>query len=425
MGKHTCIAWAPIPWGKCRVLFTRNNKKAKLSKVDNESVHEGHPIPDLPFHIITNILLRLPAKCIFQLRHHTRSTDLLYDLTTDLYFMRAHLDQDRDTPTIVVRSRSQLIDNCIELFLFDDKAEYVEATSFDLSSYGDERPTDLWGSYDGFLLFTSQVSHLWKFCIWNPITKEQVTVTSPSRLLSVCGFYFHPCKKEYEVVVCRYAARKFDFQILNLRTKHRRSVGRCSYPPSTKRPPVFINGTFYWMVDCLRYGLWNNYVRPSLSDSILSFNIETEEFSTMEAVVPCNYTSTQRRYPGNEFQLFDLEGELSLFDPSSRTEVVIWVFNNNTKRWDKKHSVISPYHEHKWYFYSCFTEFEYIKMKGEFIAYHWLGTRKYIYNLSSRTWKMFEKKEFQRDRITTTIHTQSLVSLDAADSVIPLKNIDV
>ncbi|XP_026444837.1 uncharacterized protein LOC113345258 [Papaver somniferum] len=425
MGKHPCIAWAPILWGKCRVLFLRNNKKSKLSKVDNESVHEGHPIPNLPFHIITNILLRLPAKCIFQLRHHTRSTDLLYDLTTDPYYMRAHLDQARATPTIVVRSLSQPIDNCIELFLFDDKAEYVEATSFDLSSYGEERPTDLWGSYDGFLLFTSQARHLWQFCIWNPITKEQVTVTSPSRLLSVCGFYFHPCKKEYEVVVCRYTARKFDFQILNLRTKHRRSVGSGSYPPSTKIPPVFINGTFYWMVDWLAYFISNNCVLPSLSDAILSFNIETEEFSTMESAVPCNYTPTQRRYPGNEFQLFDLEGELSLFDPSSRTEVVIWVFNNNTKRWYKKHSVISPYHEQKWYFYSYFTEFEYIKMKGEFIAYHCWGTSKpYIYNVSSGTWKLFEIKGFERD-CTTTIHTQSLVSLDAADSVIPLENIDV
>ncbi|XP_026444834.1 uncharacterized protein LOC113345252 [Papaver somniferum] len=425
MGKHPCIAWAPILWGKCLVLFTRNNKKSKLSKVGNESVHEGHPIPDLPFHIITNILLRLPAKSLFQLRHHTSSTDLLYDLTTDPYFMRAHLDQARSTPTIVVRSLSQPIDNCIELFLFDDKAEYVEATSFDLSSYGEERPTDLWGSYDGFLLFTSQARHLWQFCIWNPITKEQVIVTSPSRLLSVCGFYFHPCKKEYEVVVCRYTARKFNFQILNLRTKHRRSVGSGSYPPSTKRPPVFINGTFYWMVDWLAYFISNNCVLPSLSDAILSFNIETEEFSTMESAVPCNYNPTQRRYPGNEFQLFDLEGELSLFDPSSRTEVVIWVFNNNTKRWYKKHSVISPYHDQKWYFYSYFTEFEYIKMKGEFIAYHCWGTGKpYIYNVSSGTWKLFEIKGFERD-CTTTTHTQSLVSLDAADSVIPLENIDV
>ncbi|XP_026458404.1 putative F-box protein At5g62660 [Papaver somniferum] len=480
MGKqHPCIAWVPILWDM--LLSTKNKAEDSVEEdpppVPNlrsdiitntlpnlpayiitntldrhpfselpeliRAIEKSRPIPHLPSDIISNILSRLPAKSIFQLWQQTNQQCLLYQLTTDPYFMRTHLDRRPATPTIVGQSSPQSIDNNIKLFLFDGIPcnehcnNIEEVTSLDLRSWNCRRPIYICGSYDGFLLL-STINGCQKpiFCIWNPITKEQVIVTSPPCVIPeprvagpirqnpetwVCGFYFHPCKKEYEVICVRLltGTNIWVYQILNLRTKQGRSVGSCFYPPCRRRLPVFINGTFYWMVNRAMYWVENG-VYPSLTNSILSFNLETEKFNTMEVVKPSNESPMHRDV---DFELFDLDGELGLFDPLSSTDpqvAVIWVFNYNAKRWDKKHLMTSSPVRKYW---KSFREIDYVKMSGEFILHPWHSLDKewYVYTLRLGTWKVFNRKTSEKHDYVTAIHTHSLVSLDAADSVIPIQ----
>ncbi|RZC62984.1 hypothetical protein C5167_024735 [Papaver somniferum] len=194
-------------------------------------IEKARPLPDLPLDIIvTDIFTRLPAECIFQLWQQTNSSDVLYDyFTINANFIRAHLDRGfrAITPTIVIQSLTQYVGNVVKLFISEDGTaeNFKAATSLDLLAV---------------------------FRIWNPITKEQV-ILAPRRYtpVRVCGFYFHPLKKEYEVVCVRTSRTKprWDFQILSLRTKSKRGVGTCYYGPSIKKPAsVFVNGTLYWMV---------------------------------------------------------------------------------------------------------------------------------------------------------------------------------
>ncbi|XP_026384510.1 uncharacterized protein LOC113280078 [Papaver somniferum] len=232
-------------------------------------IEKARPLPDLPLDIIvTDIFTRLPAECIFQLWQQTNSSDVLYDyFTINANFIRAHLDRGfrAITPTIVIQSLTQYVGNVVKLFISEDGTaeNFKAATSLDLlgscnnpynckAPFSEEQATHL-GSCHGFLIFECLLIHFSAvFRIWNPITKEQV-ILAPRRYtpVRVCGFYFHPLKKEYEVVCVRTSRTKprWDFQILSLRTKSKRGVGTCYYGPSIKKPAsVFVNGTLYWMV---------------------------------------------------------------------------------------------------------------------------------------------------------------------------------
>ncbi|KAI3839110.1 hypothetical protein MKW98_029447, partial [Papaver atlanticum] len=145
--------------------------------------------------------------------------------------------------------------------------------------------------------------------------------------IHVCGLYFNPVRKNNELLYYTIDdlapfGQYCNFGAHNLRTKLRRDVGKFSYPPSRHRPPVIIKGTLlYWMIDRSETVFSVNRVfRPPFSDSIMSFNIETEEFSTLEPGGP-KYSTTE---PGgqdsdgmlriDQLHLSEMDGELCLCD---------------------------------------------------------------------------------------------------------------
>ncbi|RZC52668.1 hypothetical protein C5167_021094 [Papaver somniferum] len=373
--------------GECLPLFANNKAvlpdshenhvpdNTQISPLDNLLVVDGPlPLPDLPTDIIADIFGRLPAKCIFSLQ---RDSQALYDLTTTPLFTRTHLNR-ATSPCIVVQSLTLRFNSCIKIFLFDENSENrVEAISLDLrrcDAYCWGKSMILFDSYDGFLLFKDDHSRWPVFCIWNPITKQQVIVTSRCSHYYVCGLYFHPRKKEYELLyVCFIAGRQNEFYILCIRTNQRRRAGSGRYRPSNASPAVILNGTLHWMVD--RKGYFSeNHVFPSLSNSILSFNIETEELSTMEAVMPFDDILTRF---GEQLQLFEMKGDLCLFDPSSMFEVLIWVFNYMTKCWVKAHSAatVSKTRRKTYFWQDDAWMTDYIR------KYHWMAKRVILYIL--------------------------------------------
>lgn len=418
--------------GECLPLFANNKAvlpdshenhvpdNTQISPLDNLLVVDGPlPLPDLPTDIIADIFGRLPAKCIFSLQ---RDSQALYDLTTTPLFTRTHLNR-ATSPCIVVQSLTLRFNSCIKIFLFDENSENrVEAISLDLSrcdAYSWGKSMILFDSYDGFLLFKDDHSRWPVFCIWNPITKQQVIVTSRCSHYYVCGLYFHPRKKEYELLyVCFIAGRQNEFYILCIRTNQRRRAGSGRYRPSNASPAVILNGTLHWMVD--RKGYFSeNHVFPSLSNSILSFNIETEELSTMEAVMPFDDDILTRF--GEQLQLFEMKGDLCLFDPSSMFEVLIWVFNYMTKCWVKAHSAATVSKTRKNVYWN-FEKVLYYRKKDLLLARRRVDDRLCIYNLLGDlpTCDFIYKQGFERDRCTAIMHTHGLVYLNAADSEISL-----
>ncbi|OVA16045.1 F-box associated domain [Macleaya cordata] len=322
-------------------LLVVDDPLSDLPSVNNHLHHllaVDDPLPDLPYHIIIDILSRLPAECVFQCQHVSRPLDVL---TTTPFFTHTHLNQA--TPVIIVQSFSQSSDRDIKFYFIDKGAKKIEATSMKLEfcSMDKKDPIMLFGSYDGFLLFRNISKWRLVFFIWNPIMKQQVTLTSPRPFLYVCGFYFHPLKREYQVLFLCRSFREFEFHILTLGTKSSsRNVGSFSFPSSVERPPEIINGTLYWMVDVQHY-YDVNHVYPSRKHLIVPFKIETEQFNTLQHA-GCARLS---RISLEKVHLLELEGRLCLCDPAtyaSSTELNLWVLNPNTKWWFFKYILGLP-----------------------------------------------------------------------------------
>ncbi|OVA08271.1 F-box domain [Macleaya cordata] len=444
-----CMTWVSILWGQLRGLFIKNgavdnpvhdlqavdDPLPDLPTVDNpvhdlQAVDDPLPtvdnplshlprvddhLPDLPYHIITDILSRLPAKCVFQCQRVSRQLNVL---ATTPFFIHTHLN--RATSVTALHSITQSSDRDIKLYFIEEESEKIEVTSLklDFCYMRKNEPIMLFGSYNGFLQFRNQSYFRPFFFICNPITKQQVTVTTPCSDMYVCGFYFHPLKREYEMLYLYEDGAQFEFHIVSLGTKSWRNIGNYSYPPSFDRPPIIINGTLYWMVNSFLYH-YGNRVYPSCSGSILSFKIETQEFSTMQHGGPLCGSPYTHKY----MQLLEIEGQLGLCEPtiSNTTTLVLWVLNHRTKWWDKRHIVTLPMYVMPRYVSAWPNVFnvEVLKIKnGELLLRQ--ENRLLVYNLHLSTYRIVQKKGFEDDNFRAMIHTHSIVSLDT-DSVISLR----
>ncbi|KAI3983234.1 hypothetical protein MKX01_015554 [Papaver californicum] len=93
----------------------------------------------------------------------------------------------------------------------------------------------------------------------------------------------------------------------------------------------------------------NRVSRPPLSDSLMSFNVETEEFSTLEPGGR-KYSTTE---PQGDFSdgmmvidqlhLTEMDGELCLCDFGNfNTQLLLSIYNHATQCWSTRTIVIPP-----------------------------------------------------------------------------------
>ncbi|KAI3888679.1 hypothetical protein MKW92_011663 [Papaver armeniacum] len=311
---------------------------------------------DLPRDIILDILSRLPAELIFKCQCESRPLQVL---TTTPFF--THMQRQRSSSVIVVQlhsSKESLGSEFTKLCYMNKEFERIEENFMrSLYTVGSPSyvvsPRFLLGSYDGFLTFSDSSGLPRSFCMWNPITGEQLTVEDKN--MHKCGLFFNPFRNSHELLYYttndHAPLRQYcNFGAYNLTTKIRRDVGRFSYPPYRHRAPVIIKGTLlYWMIDRSDIIFSVNRVsRPPFSDSIMSFNVETEEFSTLEPG-GSKYSTTggilsQGMLRIEQLHLSEMDGELCLCDfvSFSRHQLLLSIYNHATQCWSTRTIVIPP-----------------------------------------------------------------------------------
>ncbi|KAI3925237.1 hypothetical protein MKW92_051457 [Papaver armeniacum] len=356
------ITWInPISWASKLLHIKSKTRHADLPHdniLDSDLPRDIILDSDLPRDIILDILSRLPAELIFKCQCESRSLQVL---TATPFF--THMQRRRSSSVIVVQlhsSEESPGSQFTKLCYMNQEFERIEE-KFMTSLYTVGSPSYvvsprfLLGSYDGFLTFSDFHGLPQSFCMWNPITGEQFTMEVKN--MHTCGLFFNPFRKSHELLY--YTTNDHapfgeycNFGAYNLTTKIRRDVGRFSYPPYRHRAPVIIKGTLlYWMID--RSELFfsvNGVSRPPFSDSIMSFNIETEEFSTLEPG-GSKYSTTE---PGGDFSqgmlkidqlhLSEMDGELCLCDFVSFNshQLLLSTYNHTTQYWSTRKIVIPP-----------------------------------------------------------------------------------
>ncbi|KAI3836022.1 hypothetical protein MKX03_025524 [Papaver bracteatum] len=410
------VTWInPVSWA---------GKLLRLLHIKAKTTTDCHV--DLPRDIILEILSRLPAELIFKCQCVSRPLQVL---TTTPFF--THMQRQRSTSVIVVQlpsSEDFPVFEFTKLRFMDKEFERIE-DKFMRSLYQVRScsynicPRFLLGSYDGFLMFANFMGLPQTFYMWNPITGEQLKMEDEN--IHVCGLYFNPVRKNHELLYYTIDdlapfGQYCNFGAHNLRTKIRRNVGRFSYPPSRHRPPVIIKGTLlYWMIDRSENVFSVNRVfHPPFSDSIMSFNIETEEFSTLEPGGP-KYSTTE---PGGQYSdgmlridklhLSEMDGELCLCDFVSLNyhQLLLSIYNHATQCWSTRTIVIVPLYPRPYIAYwksHFFTEVVQIK-DNELLLRQ--GNRLLLYNMLSHACKISEVIGSIDKGIRAVVHAPRIAS---------------
>ncbi|KAI3853027.1 hypothetical protein MKX03_033050 [Papaver bracteatum] len=382
-----------------------------VPKIDSPAVDDPpyNDLPNLPSDIILEILSRLPAKCIFECQRVSRSLQVL---TTTASF--THMQRRQSTSAIVVQLSSEVGYEFTKLYYMDKEFERIEEKLTRSQSVSAADPNFLLGSYDGFLTFASLISLPQTFYMWNPITGEQLSMKD--KHMHVCGLYFNPIRKDHELLYYTTSGKYCNYIAYNLRTKLRRDVGRFSYPSCRYRPPVIVKGTLYWMIDREHYS-WLNSGYPPFSDSIMSFNIETEEFSTLEPGGH-KYSTTEPRGEYSDgmlrigqLHLLELDGELCLCDfNATSNQLLLSIFNDATRCWNTRTIIILPEYDLPC-LYDGANKFaaEVIQIKNNELLVR-QERRLLLYNMLSHAYKIFEIKGSMEKGIRVTVHSDRISS---------------
>lgn len=247
----------------------------------------GRSIFDLPGHIITDILSRLPIKTIIHCRCVCRTWR---SLVLDPHFANLHLSR---TPTILIihqeSHRSPDWDSDILKLIEFDRDEhdqhgngllhYDPLMNFDLKRFPNTEIL-LVGSVNGLLCFCDYENEAIFIC--NPIMRECVTLPKPiyterypTRI--VYGFGYSSLSGQYKVVQISQTplldpeGLPFwdDSQgaVYVLGTANWRSIGTVPYLDSRRSYNLSLNGNIHW----LNWG-------GETSELICSFDVENESF---------------------------------------------------------------------------------------------------------------------------------------------------
>ncbi|GFY89134.1 hypothetical protein Acr_06g0010740 [Actinidia rufa] len=244
------------------------------------AIHEKGFVKPLPDDIIIDILSRLPAECVLECRKVCR---LWLALTSTPHFIEMHLK--RATPEIFVHCLyyPNWVKDELDLFIFYEGAKkdkmikkmHAGSIMHFLKGYRHV----LIGSCNGLLLFMSN-SQTRIYGICNPVTRQFVNLIVPEPSSGIlCGFFFHSPTKEFRVLYVVWESIGFVYFIYTFGDKSwRRLANVFPYEPARLVSPVMVNGVLHWMVD-FRSGY--NGVIPPCSNSVMMFNVDTEDFRSM------------------------------------------------------------------------------------------------------------------------------------------------
>ncbi|KAH7853997.1 hypothetical protein Vadar_008944 [Vaccinium darrowii] len=195
----------------------------------------------------------------------------------------------------------------------------------------------LCGSRNGLLVFRPTFLTCVYFFVCNPLT-----IRSPVNPGIVCGIFSHPPTKDYRLLfvhrrlLCK-PEEGFDFEyfLYSLRGQFWRKLGDFPYRPNPHAPPTILNGALHWVVN--PYWRNENYI-PPCSNSIITFNMDTEEFRSIRhpGLIECPTRNVHEC-----FQFFQMKGKLAFCSGSSSGIFVwFWVLEDYENWiWEKRYFV--------------------------------------------------------------------------------------
>ncbi|KAA8549844.1 hypothetical protein F0562_001528 [Nyssa sinensis] len=289
---------------------------------------------ELPFDIIINIFSRIPVKSLLQLRCVSK---LWCNFIDHPSLANMHLKQAAEEPTILLLSEPTRKSNTIfQVHLVKQDCNILKACENPIGKFDLNGCCSLESSCNGLFCFVKYANQQSSVLLLNPLRKDHVqlaTTTSLWPCYTKYGLGFDGSTQKYKIV-------HVFFQELDSTCSHYNlgvevfTMGTKSWREISKAPPypirgkaVFAHGALHWIVHPLFAG--DNLKR----DLIVSFDIEKEEF---------NLTP----HPGFQFKdcklfhLVDLNGDLSLVDLSSNTDIEIWVLKDYDKKvWVKEYRI--------------------------------------------------------------------------------------
>ncbi|KAF7127355.1 hypothetical protein RHSIM_Rhsim11G0104000 [Rhododendron simsii] len=317
-----CLTWIPCLWDK--LICSLNISK------------DGFAVQDLPREILVDILSRLPGDCVLECRRVCKEW---LALTSTPNFVEMHLK--RATPVLFM----QRVDNNatkLDMFLFDEGAKvnkmikkmgaklmHLEAPPY--------KPL-LCGSCNGLLVFRPWFPSSLSF-ICNPLTREKITIQAPVNPGIVCGLFFHPCTKDYRLLFVHHRLLfhlmegvPFEYFLYSLGGKFWKKLNDFPYRPNALTPPTILNGVLHWIVN--PYWVYEDVI-PPCSNSIMMFNMDTEEFRSM----PHPGSECPIRKEHKRVCIFEMKGKLAFCHPYGSL-VYVWVLEDYEKWiWVNRYSV--------------------------------------------------------------------------------------
>ncbi|CDP02910.1 unnamed protein product [Coffea canephora] len=294
---------------------------------------------NLPAHVVSDILSRLPPKTIIQCKAVCKSW---LSLLSESEFTNLHLL--RSPPCLIINNLdyhpSDL--NCFSLVEFEDQPDHhdfqhvagtkIKAPEGCVVENG--ATATMVGSINGLICLNEFDHKHDAVYLWNPIIRESITLPMPEGVRSYpnivsYGFGSSSETRKYKVVrifqereknTRRVLKSNCDVYTLGEETESWRRIGHAPFLYNSCRTHgVFLNGNLHWLIG-----------DQAGSELISCFDLETELFSPFPAPPELS----------KDFNLASLGlfgGCLSLCDNTSDYEIVIWVMKEYgiTKLWTK------------------------------------------------------------------------------------------
>lgn len=336
------------------------------SQIARSQDSEQPILPNLPFELITEILLRLPVKSILKFRCVSKSW---LTLTFSSRFIKAHLkvsaeNQDSTRHKLILLDLSHTALKSCSLQSFLDAPSADIATNISPPEELVKRSFCLVGSCDGLICLEVK----YDLYLWNPCTRKSKKLPRPTfegrseRFYCVYGFGYEKSSDDYKVVAILAERSELDgvyrvtqVSIYSIRTDSWRSIGNFGEGVELDKPGKLFNGKLHWEV------------RPF----VVSVNLENEMCEAFE--LP--YYGEHRI----DSALGEFEGKLAVLCHHYCT-FDVWVMKEYgvKESWTKIFNVIDG--DDLWYnFYSPPLFFQ--KKNGEVVVLH--GSLLTVYDLKN------------------------------------------
>ncbi|KAH7834206.1 hypothetical protein Vadar_013766 [Vaccinium darrowii] len=272
---------------------------------------------DLPQEILIDILSRLPGDCVLECQRVCKEWLALISTPS---FVEMHLK--RATSVFLVQVCRDLSHEKFDMFIFDEGAKAnkkFKKMDAKLMNFEESLMPRLCGSCDGLLVFCQTFPNV--SFVYNPLTRENISIRNPvpsSADCAVCGFFFHPILKDYRLLFMHKEGIRFRYFICSLGSQLWRKLDDFSYQPRSLPCPI-LNGALHWMAKHNERGQI-----PPCSNSIMIFNMDTEEFRHMPHPGP----ECSAPWKHNDASIFERKGKLAFCSVSNKQFVYVWLLED-------------------------------------------------------------------------------------------------